>query len=486
MSIILAIDQGTTSSRAILFDDLKPVFKAQHEFPQHYPKSGWVEHDPKQILDSQILCIKEAFDFLGKQKVDAIGITNQRETVVVWDKDTGIPVYNAIVWQCRRTSDFCEQLKQDGYGSMIRGKTGLPIDPYFSASKIRWILHNVDGAAEKAERGQLLFGTVDTWLIWNLTGGAVHATDVSNASRTQLFNINTMDWDEELLQLFGIPTSMLPTVLQSSDNYGTAHIHGREIPILGVAGDQQSALFGQSCHCTGDCKNTYGTGAFLLTNIGDKPLFPASGLITTVAWKLDGKVTYALEGSVFCAGSVIQWLRDSLGIISASAESEFLAKSVEDNGGVFIVPAFTGLGAPYWDSEARGVICGLTRGSTRAHLARAALESIAYQVNDLITLVRDAGVTLNKLCVDGGAAENNFLLKFQSDISRVDIIRKASVEATARGAAHLADIGLHGRNRFAGDAYAEDSIYFRPTMEEKVRETLLHGWDDAVGRTLSK
>ena len=486
MSLILALDQGTTSSRAILFDDLKPVFKAQHEFPQHYPKSGWVEHDPQQILDSQLLCIREALDFVGKGSVDAIGITNQRETVIVWDKDTGVPVYNAIVWQCRRTSDFCEELTGRSLASMIREKTGLPIDPYFSASKIRWILENVDGAREKAEGGKLLFGTVDTWLIWNLTEGEVHATDVSNASRTQLFNINTMEWDSDLLSLFGIPASMLPQVLQSADDYGIAKIGTRRIPIRGVAGDQQAALFGQSCFARGDCKNTYGTGAFLLTNIGDTPLFPESGLITTVAWKLDGKVTYALEGSVFCAGSVIQWLRDSLGILSTSAESEMLAKSVEDSGGVYIIPAFTGLGAPYWDSEARGLICGLTRGSTKAHIARAALEAIAYQVNDLITLIRNAGVSLNKLCVDGGAAENYFLLKFQSDISDAEILRKASVEATARGAAHLADIGLHGRNRFEEDAYERDSICFRPTMDEKERSDLLRGWKEAVQRTLSR
>lgn len=482
MSTILAIDQGTTSSRAIIFDEMRPIFKSQHEFPQIYPKSGWVEHDPFQITESQYLCIKEAFDFIGKAKIDAIGITNQRETVIVWDKYTGLPVYNAIVWQCRRTSDFCDELKDTEYSDIIKEKTGLPIDPYFSASKIRWILENVEGAREKAEKGHLLFGTVDTWLIWNLTNGEMHATDVSNASRTQLFNINTMEWDDELLTLFDIPHSMMPKVLSSSDNFGTAKIFGREIPILGVAGDQQSALFGQSCFNTGDCKNTYGTGAFLLTNIGEKPIIDKSGLITTVAWKLGDKVTYALEGSVFCAGSVIQWLRDSLGIISNSAESEFLAKSVEDNGGVYIVPAFTGLGAPYWDSEARGLICGLTRGSTKAHIARAALESIAYQVNELVKLCRDAGIKIERLCVDGGAAENNFLLKFQSDISDVDIIRKRSVEATARGAAMFAEIGISGNMEFIDDG---DSIHFKPTMEQNERETLLGGWKDAVTRTLS-
>lgn len=482
MSTILAIDQGTTSSRAILFDGLRPIFKAQHEFPQIYPKSGWVEHDPFQITESQLLCIKEVLDLVGKANVDAIGITNQRETVVVWDRLTGLPVYNAIVWQCRRTADFCEELKGTRYADIIKEKTGLPIDPYFSASKIRWILENVEGAREKAEKGRLLFGTVDSWLIWNLTSGEVHATDVTNASRTQLFNINTMEWDEELLTLFDIPHSMMPKVLSSADDYGVAKIFGREIPICGVAGDQQSALFGQSCFNTGDCKNTYGTGAFLLTNIGKKPIFDKNGLITTVAWRLGEEVTYALEGSVFCAGSVIQWLRDSLGIISSSAESEFLAKSVEDNGGVYIVPAFTGLGAPYWDSEARGLICGLTRGSTKAHIARAALESIAFQVNELVELCRDAGITIERLCVDGGAAENNFLLKFQSDISKVDIIRKRSVEATARGAAMFAELGASGEISAQDDG---DSIYFKPTMDQHERDELLSGWKNAVERTLS-
>lgn len=482
MSTILAIDQGTTSSRAILFDDLKPVFKSQHEFPQIYPKSGWVEHDPFRITESQYLCIKEAFDFIGKAEIDAIGITNQRETVIIWDKFTGLPIYNAIVWQCRRTADFCEELKATRYTDIIKEKTGLPIDPYFSASKIRWILENVDGARAKAEKGHLLFGTVDTWLIWNLTAGEVHATDVSNASRTQLFDINAMEWDDELLTLFDIPRSMMPKVLSSSDNYGVAKVFGREIPILGVAGDQQSALFGQSCFNVGDCKNTYGTGAFLLTNIGEKPIFDKNGLITTVAWRIGEKVTYALEGSVFCAGSVIQWLRDSLGIITSSAESEFLAKSVEDNGGVYIVPAFTGLGAPYWDSEARGLICGLTRGSTRAHICRAALESIAFQVNELISLCRNTGIEIERLCVDGGAAENNFLLKFQSDISDVDIIRKRSVEATARGAAMFAEIGLSGKMEFVDDG---DSIHFKPTMDKSEREELLCGWGNAVDRTLN-
>ncbi|MBE6552483.1 MAG: glycerol kinase GlpK [Ruminococcaceae bacterium] len=485
MSLILALDQGTTSSRAILFDEMEPVYTSQHEYTQCYPKSGWVEHVPGEIVESQLLCVKEALDFAGERKIDAIGITNQRETTIVWDRNTGLPVYNAIVWQCRRTFDFCAHLKNGGYEELIREKTGLPIDPYFSASKIKWILDNVDGARERAERGELLFGTVDTWLIWNLTGGRVHATDVSNASRTQLFNINTMEWDDELLSLFTVPRSMLPKVLSSSDDYGSAEIYGRTIPIMGVAGDQQSALFGQSCFSVGESKNTYGTGAFLLTNIGDKPIKEKNGLITTVAWRLGDKVTYALEGSVFCAGSVIKWLRDGLGLIQSSSETEEIARSVQDNGGVYIVPAFTGLGAPYWDSEARGVICGLTAGATKAHIVRSALESIAYQVNDLINLIRDAEVPITRLCVDGGASANDFLLEFQSGISDIVIVRRSSVEATARGAALLADMGLKGIDSPVYDTDEEGKAYFTPSMAAEKREEYTSAWKKAVERTLS-
>ncbi len=485
MSLILALDQGTTSSRAILFDEMKPVYTAQHEYTQYYPKSGWVEHDPEEIASSQFRCMKEAFEYAGERKIDAIGITNQRETTVVWDKKTGLPVYNAIVWQCRRTFDFCAYLKNSGYEELIREKTGLPIDPYFSASKIKWILDNVDGVRERGEKGDLLFGTVDSWLIWRLTEGKVHATDVSNASRTQLFNINTMEWDEELLDLFTVPRSMLPEVRASSGDYGVSNIFGREIPILGVAGDQQSALFGQNCYSVGESKNTYGTGAFLLTNIGDRPIKEKNGLITTIAWKLGDKVTYALEGSVFCAGSVIKWLRDGLGLINSSGETESIARSVVDNGGVYIVPAFTGLGAPYWDSEARGVICGLTAGATKAHIVRSALESIAYQVNDLIALIRDAEVPITKLCVDGGASANDFLLEFQSDISDIEIVRKPSVEATACGAALLADMGLKGITSPVYGTDEEENTYFKPTMQEEKREEYITAWKKAVERTLS-
>lgn len=484
MSLILAIDQGTTSSRVILYRDMDPIFVSQHEFEQIYPKSGFVEHDPFAIIDSQFLCIKEAFEFIGDETIDAIGITNQRESVIVWDKTTGKPIYNAIVWQCRRTADYCEELTKKGLGVFIHSKTGLPIDPYFSASKIRWILKNVDGARELAQEGRLIFGTVDTWLIWNMTNGKVHATDVSNASRTQLFNINTLDWDDELLDLFEIPRAMLPKVLDSSDDYGVCEMFGREIPIYGVAGDQQAALFGQSCFGVGDCKNTYGTGAFLLANVGEKPILRDNGLITTVAWRLDGKTIYALEGSVFCAGSVIQWLRDGLGIIGSSQESETLARSVEDAGGVFIVPAFTGLGAPFWDSEARGLICGLTRGTSRAHIARAAIESIAFQVNELIELIRSSGIVLGKLCVDGGAAQNSLLLQFQSDVSNITLLRKSSIEATARGAALFALYRL--ANGKLPSEEIEEFAVFEPKMSSDERKTVVEGWREAAKRALVK
>jgi glycerol kinase len=445
---ILSFDAGTTSSRAIVFDHtgtLRSV--AQMEFPQIFPHSGWVEHDPLEIWSSQAAVAAEAVAKMGIAATDiaAIGITNQRETTIVWDRETGRPVYNAIVWQDRRTAEYCDSLKEKGFLPLIKDKTGLIIDAYFSATKVKWILDNVKGAIEMAEAGKLVFGTVDTWLIWQLTGGAVHATDVSNASRTMLFNIHTLEWDDELFELFGIPRSMAPKVCASSEVYGntSTSIFASEIPIAGVAGDQQAALFGQMCVEKGMVKNTYGTGCFILMNTGEEPVVSQNRLVSTVAWQIDGKTTYALEGSIFVAGAIVQWLRDGLGIIRSSSEVEALAAQVPDSGDVYLVPALTGLGAPYWDQYARGTIVGISRGTTAAHIARAALEGIAFMTMDVIdAMTTDAGVELKELRVDGGAARNNLLMQFQADVLGRTVVRPQTTETTALGAAYLAGLAV--------------------------------------------
>lgn len=445
---ILALDQGTSSSRAIVFDEKGTTCAvAQREFRQIFPQSGWVEHDPHEIWASQASVIAEAISIMDINGLNlaGIGITNQRETTIVWDSETEEPIYNAIVWQDRRTSDYCDELKKQGLTDMIRQKTGLIIDAYFSATKIKWILDNVAGARKRAEKGKLMFGTVDTWLIWRLTRGEVHVTDVSNASRTMLFNINTLDWDQELLDLFGIPRSMMPEVKSSSEVYGHTKttIFAHKVPISGIAGDQQAALFGQMCTEPGMVKNTYGTGCFLLMNSGEKPILSQNNLITTVAWKIGDKVNYALEGSIFVGGSVVQWLRDGLHVINSSSEVEALASQVPDTNGVYFVPALTGLGAPWWDQYARGTITGISRGTTTAHIARAALEGIAYQTMDITAAMsRDAGVPLRELKVDGGASRNNLLMQFQADILGTKVIRPQVVETTAMGAAYLAGLAV--------------------------------------------
>ncbi len=486
---LLALDQGTTSSRCIIFERGGGIVcTSQKEFTQHYPHKGWVEHNALEILETQLLVAREAISRLGAAPEDiaAIGITNQRETVIVWDKISGRPICPAIVWQCRRTAEYCDSLKAEGYTEMIRKKTGLIIDAYFSASKLRWILENVEGARERAERGDLLFGTIDCWLIWNLTGGKVHATDPTNAARTMLYNINTMTWDDELLELFGIPRCMLPEVLPSSGIFGYTKLFGGSIPVAGVAGDQQAALFGQCCFSAGDVKNTYGTGGFMLMNTGNKPVFSKNGLLTTVAWQYGGKTAYALEGSTFVCGAAIQWLRDGLGIINSAAESEFMANQVDDNGGVYLVPAFVGLGAPWWDAYARGAIFGLTRGTTKNHIVRATLESMAYQTNDLLsTMEHDSGLKLNSLRVDGGASVNNFLLSFQSNIIDLPILRPSCIESTALGAANLAGLGV-GFYRSVEEIAESRSIdrEFTPTMGEEKRAELLKMWHRAASRSL--
>lgn len=445
---ILALDQGTTSSRAIVFDHKGQIRSvAQKEFTQIFPQPGWVEHDPNEIWSTQAGVAAEATVKMGINgtNIKAIGITNQRETTIVWDKTTGEPVYNAIVWQDRRTAGFCDQLKQDGHAALVQSKTGLVIDAYFSGSKIRWILDNVEGARAKAEAGELAFGTVDSWLVWKFTRGKVHATDVTNASRTMLFNIRTLEWDDELLQLLNIPKSMLPEVKQSSEIYGetATTIFASKIPIAGIAGDQHAALFGQMCIGNGMVKNTYGTGCFMLMNIGDKFIASKNNLLTTIAWKIGGKTQYAFEGSIFIGGAVVQWLRDGLGVIKTSAEVEQLALSVPDTGGVYFVPAFAGLGAPYWDPEARGTIVGLTRGSTAGHIARAALQSIAYQTMDVLKAMEaDAGMPISELRVDGGATANNLLMQFQANLLGCKVIRPNVVETTALGAAYLAGLAV--------------------------------------------
>ena len=486
---IMALDAGTTSNRCILFDQEGRVrAAAQKEFPQIFPKPGWVEHDAREIWATQLGVAVEAMGKIGATAADiaAIGITNQRETTVVWDRATGEPVYNAIVWQCRRTSAYCDELKARGYAEAIRRKTGLVVDAYFSGPKIRWILDNVPGARRRAEAGELLFGTVETWLIWLLTGGRVHVTDYSNASRTMLFNINTLDWDEELLDLMDIPRSMLPTPVPSSQVYGETDpgFFGRSIPIAGAAGDQQAALFGQACFTPGQAKNTYGTGCFLLMNTGDKPVFSSSGLVTTVAWGLGNRVSYALEGSIFVAGAAIQWLRDEMRLIDSAADSEYHAGKVADTAGCYVVPAFTGLGAPYWDQYARGAIVGLTRGVNKNHIIRATLESIAYQVSDVLEAMRaDSGIALTSLKVDGGASSNNVLMQLQADILQVTVHRPVCVETTALGAAYLAGlaVGYWSSQEEIARNWAVDRT-FLPAITTQERDKKLQGWKRAVTR----
>ena len=489
---ILALDQGTSSSRAIVFDERGTTCAvAQREFRQIFPKSGWVEHDPHEIWSSQASVIAEAITMMDINglNIAGIGITNQRETTIVWDCDTEEPIYNAIVWQDRRTSDYCDELKNQGLTETIRQKTGLIIDAYFSATKIKWILDNVPGARKRAEQGKLMFGTVDTWLIWRLTRGEVHVTDVSNASRTMLFNIHTLDWDQELLDLFGIPRSMMPEVKSSSEVYGHTKttIFAHKVPIAGIAGDQQAALFGQMCTEPGMVKNTYGTGCFLLMNSGEKPILSKNNLITTIAWKIGDKINYALEGSIFVGGSVVQWLRDGLGAIKSSSEVEELAASVPDTNGVYFVPAMTGLGAPWWDQYARGTIVGISRGTTTAHIARAALEGIAFQTMDITdAMSRDAGIPLKELKVDGGASRNNLLMQFQADILGTRVIRPQTVETTAMGAAYLAGlaVGYWSGVDEIRKQWQIDRI-FEPSMEEDQMRIERAGWEDAVKRTLS-
>lgn len=484
---VMALDAGTTSNRCILFDKEGRICSmAQKEFTQYFPKPGWVEHDADEIWSSQLGVAVEAMSKIGAEASDiaAIGITNQRETVVVWDKITGEPICRAIVWQCRRTAKFCDQLIADGLEDMIRQKTGLKIDAYFSATKIKWILDHVEGAREKADRGQLLFGTVETWLIWKLTKGKIHVTDYSNASRTMLFNINTLQWDEEILELLNIPASMLPKVKPSSYIYGETDpsYFGGRILIGGAAGDQQSALFGQTCFQPGEAKNTYGTGCFLLMNTGERPVFSQNGLLTTIAWGLDGKVNYALEGSIFVAGAAIQWLRDEMRLIDSSEDSEYMAGKVTDTNGCYVVPAFTGLGAPHWDPYARGTIVGITRGVNKYHIIRATLESLTYQVNDVLKAMEaDSGITLSALKVDGGASANNFLMQVQADVSNAPVNRPKCVETTAMGAAYLAGLaaGYWSSQNEIRDKWASDRI-FSPQISEEQRDKKLKGWKRAV------
>lgn len=490
---ILALDQGTSSSRAIVFDhEGRICATAQKEFPQHFPKPGWVEHDPKDIWSSEASVIAEAITSMGINglNIAGIGITNQRETTIVWDAETGEPVYNAIVWQDRRTSEYCDSLKEQNLTGFIREKTGLIIDAYFSATKIRWILENVPGARASAEAGKLRFGTVDTWLLWNLTRGECHMTDVSNASRTMLFNIHTLKWDEDLMKLFGIPMSMLPEVHSSSEIYGYTKttIFAHKVPVAGIAGDQQAALFGQMCTTPGSVKNTYGTGCFLLMNSGTKPITSSHNLLTTIAWKIGDTVNYALEGSIFVGGSVVQWLRDGLGIIKSSSEIESLAMTVPDNGGVYFVPALTGLGAPYWDQYAKGTICGLTRGTTAAHIARAALEGIAFETMDIVNAMEhDAGIKLAELKVDGGASRNNLMMQFQADILGTKVIRPKVTETTAMGACYLAGLatGYWDSLDDIKRQWNADKVFEPLAPAEKVLK-LKEGWANAIGRTLTE
>ncbi|HIZ60051.1 MAG TPA: glycerol kinase GlpK [Candidatus Dorea faecipullorum] len=484
---VMALDAGTTSNRCILFDKEGRICSmAQKEFTQYFPKPGWVEHDADEIWSSQLGVAVEAMSKIGAEASDiaVIGITNQRETVIVWDKITGEPICRAIVWQCRRTAKFCDKLIADGWEEKIRQKTGLKIDAYFSATKIKWILDHVEGAREKAEKGRLLFGTVETWLIWKLTKGKIHVTDYSNASRTMLFNINTLQWDEEILDLLDIPASMLPKVKPSSYIYGETDpsYFGGRILIGGAAGDQQSALFGQTCFQPGEAKNTYGTGGFLLMNTGESPVFSDNGLLTTIAWGLDGRINYALEGSIFVAGAAIQWLRDEMRLIDSAEDSEYMAGKVEDTNGCYVVPAFTGLGAPHWDPYARGTIVGITRGVNKYHIIRATLESLAYQVNDVLKAMEaDSGITLSALKVDGGASANNFLMQVQADLSGAPVNRPKCVETTAMGAAYLAGLaaGFWSSQEEIREKWASDRV-FTPQISAEQREEKLKGWKRAV------
>ena len=484
---VMALDAGTTSNRCILFNEKGEMCSvAQKEFTQYFPQSGWVEHDANEIWASQYSVAVEAMAKINAKASDiaAIGITNQRETTIVWDKNTGEPVYHAIVWQCRRTSEYCDSLKEKGLADKFRAKTGLVIDAYFSGTKIKWILDNVPGAREKAEAGDLLFGTVETWLIWKLTEGAVHVTDYSNASRTLLFNINTLEWDDEILAELNIPKSMLPKALPSSCVYGESdpELFGGSIKIAGAAGDQQAALFGQTCFTAGEAKNTYGTGCFMLMNTGEKPVFSQNGLVTTIAWGLDGKVNYALEGSIFIAGAAIQWLRDQLKVIDSAADSEYMATKVKDTNGCYVVPAFAGLGAPHWDQYARGTIVGLTRGVNKYHIIRATLESLAYQVNDVLDAMKaDSGIDLAALKVDGGASANNFLMQTQADIIGAPVNRPVCVETTAMGAAYLAGlaVGYWASKEDVIKNWAIDAV-FKPAISADERAKKIKGWKKAV------
>ena len=488
---VMALDAGTTSNRCILFDRAGNLCSvAQKEFTQIFPQPGWVEHDANEIWATQLGVAVEAMGKIGARAEDiaAIGITNQRETTIVWDRATGEPVYNAIVWQCRRTSRFCDALKERGLTDFLRQRTGLVIDAYFSATKLKWILDNVPGARKRAERGELLFGTVETWLIWKLSGGRIHVTDYSNAARTMLFNINTLTWDEEILKIMDIPTSLLPTPVPSSQVYGETDpsFFGRPIPIAGAAGDQQAALFGQTCFEPGQAKNTYGTGCFLLMNTGEKPVFSQNGLVTTIAWGLDGKVDYALEGSIFVAGAAIQWLRDELRLIDSAADTEYLAGKVSDTNGCYVVPAFTGLGAPHWDQYARGAIVGLTRGVNKNHIIRATLASIAYQTYDVIAAMEaDSGIRLYNLKVDGGASANNLLMQMQSDIIQSTVSRPKCVETTALGAAYLAGlaVGYWSGKEDVVRNWAIDRT-FTPAIPASERDEMVRGWERAVQRSL--
>ncbi|HHW36283.1 MAG TPA: glycerol kinase GlpK [Bacillales bacterium] len=490
---ILSLDQGTTSSRAILFNKKgEIVHVAQKEFTQYFPKAGWVEHNANEIWGSVLSVIAEVLSDSGTkaEQIAGIGITNQRETTVVWDKETGLPVYNAIVWQSRQTSEICDGLKEKGYNQLFRDKTGLLLDPYFSGTKVKWILENVDGAREKAEQGKLLFGTVDTWLIWKLSGGRAHVTDYSNASRTLMYNIHELKWDEELLEILDVPKSMLPEVRPSSEIYANTidyHFFGKEVPIAGVAGDQQAALFGQACFGEGMAKNTYGTGCFMLMNTGEKAVRSENGLLTTIAWGIDGKVNYALEGSIFVAGSAIQWLRDGLRMLKDAKDSEEYAAKVPSTDGVYVVPAFVGLGTPYWDSDVRGAVFGLTRGTSKEHFIRATLESLAYQTKDVLSAMEaDSGIELKTLRVDGGAVKNNFLMEFQSDILNVLVERPTINETTALGAAYLAGlaVGFWESPDEISTKWAIDKK-FVPKMDEDRRTELYNGWKKAIQATMA-
>ena len=488
-SYILALDQGTTSSRAILFDQQQNIIGiSQKEFTQHYPREGWVEHDPMEIYSSQYAVMMEVITQTGVEVSDikGIGITNQRETTILWDKKTGRPVYNAIVWQCRRTADLVDELKKKGLGEYIREATGLVPDAYFSATKIAWILDHIPEGRERARRGEILFGTVDSWLIWKLTGGKAHVTDYANASRTMLYNIHTLDWDDRLLEALDIPRCMLPQVMDSSAIYGYTTIQGESVPIAGIAGDQQAALFGQCCFEKGQAKNTYGTGCFLLMNTGETPCVSENGLLTTIAIGLNGKVQYALEGSVFVGGAVIQWLRDEMRFITESKDAEYYAQKVEDTGGVYLVPAFTGLGAPHWDMYARGCIIGITRGTKREHIIRAAQESIAYQSYDLVrAMEQDTGRRISELKVDGGASRDTFLMQFQADILDCEVRRPMIRETTALGAAYLAGLAVGvWKDREEIRSLWNRDVTFSSRMEEERLKKLLHGWHKAVGRSL--